>query len=114
MMSSLRNNLHVRTNDLVAVISGKSKGKSGRVVGVSLKSGRVTIEGLNVAKRHVRASSAQPQGGIVEKELPIHASNVLVLCSKCGRGTRHGHKMAGDGSNKIRVCKRCGSSPDKG
>jgi len=113
MLSSQRKNLHVRTNDLVSVISGKAKGKSGKVIRVSAKTGRVTIEGLNLVKRHMKPSSSNPQGGVIEKELPIHASNVLVLCSKCGRGTRHGVRSEVKEGSKIRVCKRCGSSPDK-
>ncbi|MFN7684949.1 MAG: 50S ribosomal protein L24 [Oligoflexia bacterium] len=123
MMSAERIQLHVRKDDQVQVISGKEKGKTGKVLSVNSKSGRVTIEKLNMVKRHVKPSNQNPQGGIVEKELPIHVSNVLVMCSKCGKGTRHGAKVvevsskkkgaASASSQKIRVCKRCGTSPDK-
>lgn len=123
MMSAERIQLHVRKDDQVQVISGKEKGKTGKVLNVNSKSGRVTIEKLNMVKRHVKPSNQNPQGGIIEKELPIHVSNVLVMCSKCGKGTRHGSKTVEGSSKKkgtaaaapkkIRVCKRCGTSPDK-
>ncbi len=122
MMSAQRTSLHVKKDDQVQVIAGKEKGKTGKVLSVSTKSGRVTVEKLNMVKRHVKPTSQNPQGGIIEKELPIHASNVLVLCSKCGKGTRHGMKVAETAAKKkgaaatakkIRVCKRCGTSPDK-
>jgi large subunit ribosomal protein L24 len=123
MMSAERSQLHIRKDDQVQVISGKEKGKTGKVLRVSTKTSRVTIEKLNMVKRHVKPSNQNPQGGIIEKELPIHVSNVLVMCTKCGKGTRHGVKVvessakkkgaAPAASKKIRVCKRCGTSPDK-
>jgi large subunit ribosomal protein L24 len=123
MMSAERIQLHVRKDDQVQVISGKEKGKTGKVLSVNTKTGRVTIEKLNMVKRHVKPSNQNPQGGIIEKETPIHSSNVLVMCTKCGKGTRHGMKAvestakkkgaAPATSKKIRVCKRCGTSPDK-
>jgi len=121
MMNTARNTFHVRKDDQVQVISGKEKGKTAKVLRVYGKTGRVVLEKLNMVKRHVKPSQQNPQGGILEKELPIHVSNVLLVCSKCGKGTRHGVKLAAKAAKakksstekKIRVCKRCGTSPDK-
>ena len=118
------NNLSIRKNDTVQVISGREKGKTGKVMKVDRKSGRVTVEKVNMVKRHMKASQKYPQGGILEKELPLHYSNVLLMCAKCNRGVRHGHKQAeataakgkkgakasATAPKKIRVCKRCGES----
>jgi len=99
----------IRKGDQVVVIAGKEKGKKGVVLSVSLKTGRVCVEGLNVVKRHVRASAQSPQGGIVSKELGLHASNVQLFCGKCARGVRFGVRevSAKAGAKKVRVCKRC-------
>jgi large subunit ribosomal protein L24 len=112
--------LSLRKNDQVQVMSGREKGKTGKVLAVSAKTGRVTIEKINMVKRHLKPSQQNPQGGIVEKELPLHYSNVLLMCPKCNRGVRHGVKLAtaagkkGDQGSakqaKIRVCKKCGGS----
>ncbi len=125
MVNAARNTFHVRKDDQVQVIAGKEKGKTAKVLRVYSKTGRVVLEKLNMVKRHVKPSSQNPQGGILEKELPIHISNVLLVCSKCGKGTRHGIKVgvsasksekakrAKVGQGKIRVCKRCGTSSDQ-
>jgi large subunit ribosomal protein L24 len=123
MMNAARNTFHVRKDDQVQVIAGKEKGKTAKVLRVYSKTGRVVLDKLNMVKRHVKPSSQNPQGGILEKELPIHISNVLLVCSKCGKGTRHGVKVeaakakstksAKSVQKKIRVCKRCGTSPDQ-
>jgi large subunit ribosomal protein L24 len=122
--------LSIRKNDQVAVIAGREKGKTGKVLSVNAKSGRVTVEKLNLVKRHVKPSQKNPQGGVLEKESPIHYSNVQLLCPKCNRGVRHGHKLveksaagkkgakkAEGGAEKklvkIRVCKRCDSALDQ-
>jgi large subunit ribosomal protein L24 len=112
--------LSIRKNDQVEVISGREKGKTGKVLRVDAKSGRVLVEKVNMVKRHVKPSQQNPQGGILEKELPLHYSNVLLYCSKCNRGVRHGHKLVegkkgakgaeGKKQSKIRVCKRCNST----
>jgi large subunit ribosomal protein L24 len=125
MMTNDLPRLSIRKNDQVQVIAGREKGKVGKVLNVSTKTGRVTIEKVNMVKRHVRPTQKNPQGGILEKESPLHYSNVLLLCPKCNRGVRHGHKMVEravkKGSKsaaalakqvKIRVCKRCGESLD--
>lgn len=109
----------IRKNDQVQVITGREKGKVGKVLNVDSKSGRITIEKVNMVKRHVKPSQKNPQGGILEKELPLNYSNVLLVCPKCNRGVRHGKKMveaaaakgkkaaAGKVQKKSRVCKRC-------
>lgn len=99
--------IHVRTGDTVMVISGKSKGKKGKVVSVQPEKSRVIVEDINVVKRHTKPTQKMPQGGIVEKEAPIHSSNVLLYCNKCNKTTRINKKFLEDGK-KVRVCKQCG------
>jgi large subunit ribosomal protein L24 len=105
MMTTERTKLSLRKNDQVQVMAGREKGKTGRILKVDSKSGRVTVEKINLVKRHTRPTQQNPQGGIVEKELPLHYSNVLLMCPKCNRGVRHGKKMTE--KKKVRVCKRC-------
>jgi large subunit ribosomal protein L24 len=101
------NKLQIRKNDIVKVISGREKGKVGRILKVDRQKGRVLIEKLNMVKRHIKPGKTHPQGGIVEKEAPLSYSNVLVMCDKCNKPTRI--SMAVDGAGKrSRVCKRCG------
>lgn len=113
--------LSLRKNDQVQVMAGREKGKTGKILRVNAKSLRVTIEKINMVKKHTKPSQQTPGGGIVEKELPLHYSNVLLMCAKCNRGVRHGIKLVdkaagkkGDKSAakkvKIRVCKKCGTS----
>lgn len=97
--------MHVRKNDKVIVIAGKEKGKTGTVKQVLPESNRVIIEGLNKVKRHTRPTQLKPQGGIIEKEAPIHASNVA-LVAKDGKPTRVGFKF--EGEKKIRISRRTG------
>jgi large subunit ribosomal protein L24 len=104
--------LHVKKNDMVMVIAGKDKGKSGKIVRTLPGKGRVVVENLNMVKRHSRPSRANAQGGIVEKEAPMDASNVLLLCSACNRPTRTGMRILEDGS-KARFCKKCNEIVDK-
>ncbi len=96
-------------NDTVKVISGNYRGKVGKVLKVFPKKNRIIVEGVNLRKHHERPSQALPQGGIVEKEAPIHISNVKVVCPKCGRPTRVGIRILEDNS-KVRYCKHqdCG------
>ena len=98
--------LHVKKDDLVMVIAGKDKGKSGKVLRVLPDRGRVLVENLNVVKRHTRPSKSNSEGGIIEKEAPIAASNVLLLCKGCNTPARTGVKVLDDGS-KVRFCKKC-------
>ncbi len=104
--------LHVKKGDLVLVIAGKDRGKSGKVIKVMPKKEAVIVERLNMVKRHLRPSPTTGKGGIVEKEAPIHVSNVQILCGKCNRPTRVGHRFLEDGT-KVRVCKKCGESLDQ-
>lgn len=103
---------HVKKNDTVKVITGKEKGKTGKVVTVLTKKDRVIIEKVNFIKRHTKPRGATGQGGIIEKEAPIHISNVMILCPKCDSAVRVGYKVLENGK-KIRVCKKCGEGIDK-
>lgn len=98
--------VHVKTNDTVVVLSGKDKGKKGKVLQVSPKEGKVIVEGLNVATKHVKPRRQGEQGGIVEAEAAMYACKVQLVCPKCGKATRIAHKILEDGS-KVRVCKSC-------
>lgn len=97
---------HVRKGDLVQVMKGKERGKSGKVIRVIPKDHRAIVEKVNMAKRHSRPTPQMPTGGILEKELPIDLSNLRILCSKCHKPVRTGKKLLEDGS-KVRFCKKC-------
>ena len=101
------NKVHVKTGDTVVILSGKDKGKQGKVLQVAPKEGKVIVEGLNVARKHVKPRNAQQQGGIVDAEAAMDASKVMAVCPKCGKPTRVAHKFLEDGT-KVRVCKSCG------
>ncbi|MCM0082691.1 50S ribosomal protein L24 [Geomonas sp. Red32] len=103
--------LHVKKNDTVVVISGKDKSKSGKVVSIVPKKDGVIVEGINMIKRHTKARGSE-QGGIVEKEAPVHISNVMLLCEKCGKPVRTKVTVLEDGK-KARCCVKCGESFDK-
>lgn len=103
---------HIKKNDKVRVLAGKNVGKDGKVLKVLHKSESVIVEGVNFIKRHQRASQKQQKGGIIEKEGPIHISNVMLVCSKCNRPARVGHHLLADGGN-ARVCRKCGEVLDK-
>ena len=100
------NKVHVKTGDTVVVLSGKDKGKQGKVLQVSPKERKVIVEGLNIATKHVKPRRQGEQGGIVEAEAAMYASKVQLVCPKCSKATRTGHKFLADGS-KARVCKSC-------
>ncbi len=100
----------VKKGDEVIVVTGKDKGTKGNVLKVSRKKERVLVQGVNMVKRHMRPSAAGP-GGIVEKELPIHVSNVALIDPKSGRPTRVGYRTLGDG-RKVRFAKRSGEIVD--
>ncbi len=104
--------LHIKKNDLVMVVTGREKGKSGRVLKVIPEKGKLIVEKINFIKRHTRPHGQQRQGGILEKESPLHASNVMLLCEKCNKPVRTGHR-ATEGDKKARVCRRCGEIFDK-
>lgn len=97
----------IRKNDKVMVTTGKDKGKIGKVLKVLRKKDRVLVEKVNVAKRHTRGNPyAQQPGGIIDKEMPIHVSNVMVMCESCAGPVRVGYRYTEDGK-KIRFCKKC-------
>ena len=104
---------HVRRGDTVAVIAGRERGKRGKVLRVLTEKGRVVVEHVNMTKKHQRPTQKLRQGGIIERESPLALSNVLVVCSRCDKPSRSGIKVLGDG-RKVRVCKRCGESIDRG
>ena len=104
-------NMTVKKGDTVLVITGKDKGKTGKVLEVFPKNNRVLVEGVNIVSKHKKARTQQEQSAIIKKNAPIDASNVMVVCSVCGKATRVAHKEI-DGK-KVRVCKKCSASLDK-
>ena len=111
--------MHVKSKDTVIVISGKDKGKKGKISAAFPKLNRVTVEGVNVVTKHQKARNAMTPGGIIHKEMPIDASNVMLVCPKCGKPTRVSHKaerVVGENGKShrklIRVCKKCGAEID--
>jgi large subunit ribosomal protein L24 len=103
----------VRKNDNVLVTTGKDRGKKGRVLKVLPAKNRVVVEGVNIIKRHTKPNpQKQIKGGVVEREAPVHASNVQVVCPECGKATRIGRKILGDG-RKVRICRKCEGVVDK-
>ena len=103
--------LHVKKNDTVVVIAGKDRSKSGKVVSIHPKKDGVIVEGINVVKRHTKPRGSE-QGGILEKEAPVHISNVMLLCGKCNKPVRTRTTVLEDGK-KARCCVKCGESFDK-
>jgi len=103
--------MQIRKNDTVVIIAGKDRGKKGKVRHVLPKEDRVVVEGLNMIKRHSRTSGKARQAGIIDLEAPIHVSNVMLLCNKCGRPSRVGSHFLDDGS-KARICQNCGEMID--
>lgn len=101
--------LHVKSGDTVVIISGKDKGKKGRVLRGFPSDKKVLVEGVNMIKRHTRPSQNNPQGGILEQEAPVYADKVMLFCSKCNRPVKTGKKIT-DNGEKTRVCKKCGDS----
>ncbi len=99
--------MNIRRDDNVLVTAGRERGKTGKVRQVLTDDSRVVVEGVNIVKRHMKPRSATArQAGIIEKEAPLHVSNVALLCPKCNKPTRVGHRFLPDGS-KVRYCKRC-------
>lgn len=99
--------MKIRKGDNVQIISGKDRGKTGIVEKVFASENKVLISGINIVKKHVKKRSEREPGGIIEKAMPIDASNVMLLCPKCGLRTRIEYK--GTGKGKTRVCKKCGT-----
>lgn len=103
--------MYIKTGDKVKVISGKDKGKEGIVLKAFPKKDKVIVEGMNVMKKHQKPNNANPQGGILTVEAPIHVSNVMLIDPKTGEPTRVGYKVEGD--KKVRVSKKTGEVLDK-
>ncbi len=101
--------LHVKKGDTVELISGKDRGKRGKVLEVSPKEAKIIVEGLNVATKHVKPRAAGQAGGIVSAEAPLYACKAMLVCPKCSKTTRLRHRRLEDGT-KERVCMRCGES----
>jgi len=101
--------MKVKKNDTVKVIAGNARGAQGKVLKVFPDTNRVIVEKVNLIKRHTRQTSQADQGGIVEKEAPIDASNVVLICPKCGKTTRPAHTNLADG-RKVRKCRNCGET----
>jgi large subunit ribosomal protein L24 len=100
--------LKIHKGDRVQVLSGKDRGKQGNVSHVLPDRNRVIVDGINVVKRHTKARTMNEAGGIIDKDLPIHVSNVALVCSSCGP-TRVGYRIESDGK-KVRVCRKCGGT----
>ena len=114
-MSEIREGrvVHVRKNDTVVVLAGKSRGRTGRVLRVYPGEGRVIVEGVNFVRKHTRPNPQRNiKGGILEREAPVDASNVMVVCRECGKPSRVGHRVLDDGK-KVRTCRRCDGILDK-
>lgn len=99
--------MKIKKGDQVVVISGKEKGKKGKIQSAQPEKNRVIVQGVNILAKHQKPRGQGKLGGIIKQEGAIDASNVMVFCSKCDKGTRVGYKM--DGDKKVRVCKKCGA-----
>ena len=101
--------VHVKTGDTVKVISGRERGKEGKVIAVSPKEGKLIIEGVNLVSKHVKPRKMGDEGGIVKAEAAMYACKVQLVCPHCKKATRIAHNIATDGT-KERMCKKCGQS----
>ena len=102
------NKISIKKDDTVVVLSGKDKGKKGKVLSVDPKAGKVIVEKVNMVSRHTKPRKQGEQGGSIKKEAPIYACKVQRVCPKCDKPTRPAHKLLADGK-KVRVCKKCGA-----
>lgn len=102
---------HIRKDDKVKVLTGKDRGKIGKVLDVNRKTHRILVENVNIVKRHSRPSAQNRQGGIIENPAPLDSSNVMLLCSKCIKPTRIKMQQLDDGK-KVRVCRKCNEQID--
>ncbi len=103
--------MKIRKNDTVLVVAGKDRGKKGKVRFAYPKDERLLVEGINFIKKHARATGGARQAGIIEREAPIHISDVMLLCNKCNHPTRIGFRSLEDG-RKVRLCRSCGEVID--
>jgi|UniRef100_A0A7V3VT44 large subunit ribosomal protein L24 len=107
-----RHTLNIRKDDTIVVLSGKDKNKKGKVLRVVPEDDKVIVQGIHMIKKHQRPSASVREGGIVEREAPLYASKVMVVCPNCGEPTRVAHKRV-EGGKSVRVCKKCGELIDK-
>jgi large subunit ribosomal protein L24 len=98
--------MKIRKGDRVQVLTGKDRGKTGVVSRSIPERGKVIVDGVNIAKKHQKPTSATTQGGIIDKEMPIPVANVAIICNSCGKPTRVGYRLEGDGT-KVRICRKC-------
>ena len=105
------NKLHVKKGDTVVVLSGKDKGKQGKVIQAMPKKDKVVVEGINKVKRHTKPNQKAPQGGIIVKEAPMHACKVMLICPACSQATRIAKKEVN--GKMVRACKKCGEVIDQ-
>ena len=103
--------IRIKTDDKVKIIAGKDKDKIGKVLKVIKKQNRAIVENINVAKVHQRPTQANPQGGIVDKPMPIDCSNLMIMCNSCVKPTRIGIRELEDGK-RVRFCKKCNEQID--
>jgi large subunit ribosomal protein L24 len=103
--------LNIKKGDTILIITGKDRGKEGTVSRAMPQANKVIVEGLNIAKKHVRPRGQTSQGGVIEKAMPIHVSNVMLKCTECGQPTRVGHDRRPMGTDQkmrpVRICKKC-------
>ncbi len=102
------NKMNIKKNDTVIILSGKDKGKKGKVISVMPEERKVVVEKLNMVVRHTKPRKQGEEGGILPKEAPLYACKVMRVCPKCDQPTRTAHKLTDDGK-KVRVCKKCGA-----
>ena len=108
----LKKHPFIKKNDKVIVLNGKEKGKIGSVLSVDAEKGRALVEKINMVKRHTKPGGNNPQGGIIDKEAPIHISNLMIVCNRCAEPSRIGKRILED-SSKVRYCKKCGELMDE-
>lgn len=99
--------MFIKKNDYIEVISGKEKGRRGKVLKIFPKANRVLVEHINLVKKHTRPRGQEIKGGIIKKEAPLNVSNVMLVCNKCDKPRRIGYKTLSDGK-KVRICRKCG------
>ncbi len=99
----------LKLNDQVEVIAGKDKGRVGKIIRVDRSANKVVVEKINMIKRHMKPNAMNQQGGIIDKEAALDASNVMLICPKCSKTVRVGNKFLEDGT-KVRICKKCNES----
>ncbi len=101
--------MNIKKDDIVVVLSGKDRGKEGKVLSVDPKNGKLIVEGINVASKHLKPRKQGEEGGIIKKETPIYACKVMRVCPKCKKPTRAAYQILDNGT-KNRVCKKCGAT----